>query len=266
MNIQAIDAHLHGDILHSCEEKFPDIYYDAGISGINWSYNERISSVEGYLSYWDQLRDLTHEFNKHLPFFYMVGIHPRTICDELKQGAGFSDVLKQGLIRHLKDPLCVGLGEIGLERGDDVEMEILRAHLDFASECFVEGKKIGIHTPRRDKERITEKILRVLEEYPDLRSYVLIEHVTLSTLSLVRDLEPVIGMTLQYGKTTPQDVQKIVEQGRYPIEKIILNSDSGRKISLPYLNFVKGGYVPVREKEMMITTNAIRFYGLDLST
>ncbi len=264
MDLKAIDGHIHGDILLYYTKDFPKKYHSMGIGGINWAYNEEITTVEGYIKYWEHLSSITEELRKSIPFFYMVGIHPRTICKDLEETKKLPTILKDSLKKHLTSPLCMGIGEIGLETEGASEENILRAQLEFACSHLPEGKRIGIHTPRHNKEKITEKILRILEDYPSLEDQILIEHMTLSTLSMVTEKQPVVGMTLQEGKTTLQDIQKIVEKGLYPLEKIILNSDGGKRLSLPFLNFVEKDYVDPSNKKRMIKDNLLQFYSITL--
>ncbi len=264
MKIRAIDGHLHGDILLYCSKEFPKKYGSLRIGGINWAYSEKISTIEGYVKYWDELSSITKKLGEITPFFYMVGIHPRTICGELEKTKTFPKPLRDSLRKHLTSPMCLGIGEIGLETGDLLQETILRFQLEFACSYLPEGKKIGIHTPRKNKEKITERILRILEDYPQIHEHILLEHMNLSTLSIIKDMEPVIGMTLQEGKISPADIKHVIESHLYPIGKIILNSDGGKSLSLPYIDFIEKGYVKEQDKEKLLKENICQFYSIPL--
>jgi predicted metal-dependent TIM-barrel fold hydrolase len=262
--VTGIDAHMHGDILIYMDKKFPFIYYNHNLGGIIWAYNEKIKSCEDYPNYWDLLRDVTYNISKeNAPFFYKVGIHPRTICEDLKGKSFLPDQIKKGLEKHLKDPKCLGIGEIGLDNEDLVQEFILKEQLKWCASYLPEDKKIGIHTPRNKKTEITKKILEILKDFKDLFDKIVIDHIELSTINLIKHTNMQIGMTLQKGKSSPLDIKKLVKENLYDINKIILNSDGGKKISDLYFDFIKGEYVPNEIKTKLIKHNIISFYNLE---
>ncbi len=259
-----IDGHMHGDILLRMEKKFPSIYYNNHIGGIIWAYNEKIKSIEDYSTYWKSLRDIVYHISRPTsPFFYKVGIHPRTICHELKTNKSLFAQLKKNLEYHIKDPRCLGIGEIGLDEKDSSQESIFIEQLKWCRDFLPQDKKIGIHTPRKNKKEITKRILEILEDFKGLYDQIIIDHVEITTIDLIKELNIQIGMTLQQGKSTPMDIKKLVEEGLYNTDKIILNSDGGKKISNPYFDFIKNKYISNEIKTKLIKHNIVSFYKLE---
>jgi uncharacterized protein len=77
-----------------------------------------------------------------LPCYFLTGIHPRNILDQIK----VHDV-ENMLAPFLENPYCLGLGEIGLETGHSKEKAIFAEQLALASKLKRQGIRIGIHTP-----------------------------------------------------------------------------------------------------------------------
>jgi hypothetical protein len=143
-----------------------------------------------------------------------VGIHPRCIPQSYKKALEF--------VENMEVEGWVAFGEIGLEKGTSLEIEVLQEQLKIAERLDV---PCIIHTPRANKKTITEKILSILEKmnFPD--SLAVIDHVNFETLDMVYRTGYKIGLTVQPGKLSPKDVLRIVE-GR-EIEKFVINSDAG---------------------------------------
>ncbi|WP_461833012.1 TatD family hydrolase [Desulfothermus sp.] len=262
--IVAIDSHMHGDILLKQNRDFPARYRDNSIGGIIWSYNENIHNASDYTIYWNYLKNIAEELSeKNSPFFYKIGIHPRTICQELKNTKKLTTELKRALETHMKNPKCLGIGEIGLDGEDEIQEKIFIEQLNWCINYLPENKRIGIHTPRKNKYKITQKILDILNNYKSLHKQIVIDHVELNTIELVKKINVQIGITLQEGKSTKDDVEKLVNNNLYDINKVMLNSDSGKIISRPYIDFVTGKYLRSEEKAKLLKHNIISFYNLE---
>ncbi|WP_202319334.1 TatD family hydrolase [Archaeoglobus neptunius] len=140
-----------------------------------------------------------------------VGIHPR--CIPPNYGVAF-DYLERGE--------WLVFGEIGLESATDEEKNVLKSQLEIAKKLDI---PCIIHTPRKNKREITEKILKILGDsgFPD--ELAVIDHVNFENLDLALKTECWIGLTVQSGKLSPEDVVKIIEE--YGCERFMLNSDVG---------------------------------------
>ncbi len=140
-----------------------------------------------------------------------VGVHPRCIPPD------YDTVLK-----YLESGEWRAFGEIGLEVASDEEVDVLTRQLEIAKKLDV---PCIIHTPRSNKRAVTERILEILEKigFPD--ELAVIDHVNFENLDMVVKKDYWIGLTVQPGKLSPDDVVRIVSE--HGAERFMLNSDVG---------------------------------------
>ena len=268
-----VDSHFHGDIVqYSVPMDFTK--YEKGGAGISWSYVHEPASWDAYPSYFASLEDLACSTSKEkFPLYYLVGVHPRSlppepplpespppeIADE-EPGSSFWS----GLMRHVRKPLCLGLGELGLETGSEREVSILRKQLVWAASSLPGDKKIGIHTPRKNKARMTAMILDLLNEMPALHPRVVIDHVNAENVDMVRNAGLMMGMTIQEGKMTAEMLVQLLE--KYPDleNRIMLNSDSALSLAPEYQKFVTRDVPGISRKlhTKLVRDTACAFWGI----
>ena len=144
-----------------------------------------------------------------MEIFPALGIHPRCIPPKY-------EVVLPAITRG------VAVGEIGLEEGGEAEVRVFKAQLRIAKEndlpCI-------IHTPRNNKEIVTEKTLDILERISFPEELAIIDHISPSTAKDVLENGYYGGLSVQPGKLTPLEALKIVEE--YGPERLMLNSDTG---------------------------------------
>ena len=141
--------------------------------------------------------------------FPALGIHPRCIPPKY-------EVVLPAITRG------VAVGEIGLEEGGEAEVKVFKAQLRIAKEndlpCI-------IHTPKNNKEIITEKTLEILEAISFPEELAVIDHLSPLTAEEVLKQGYYGGLSVQPGKLTPSQALEIVE--KYGPERLMLNSDTG---------------------------------------
>lgn len=265
MDLAYIDAHCHADLLLQSDDRFPEAYRIRQCGGISWSYPEGIATRQDYPGYWNQLRGLAERLSDEgLPFYYLIGIHPRCIPDDLQAERELPGALAQAMHHHLADPLCLGLGEIGLDGASQTEKRILCWQLDFAADHLPEDKRIGLHSPRADKEPVTREILDLLRGYRSLKGRMLIDHVTPQTYPLIMEEDvSTVGMTLQPGKTPVEDLVRFIREDPSRAQHVVLNSDSSKAISEWFLNLLDNPDTLLREEVCrLLLDNARGFYCL----
>lgn len=264
MSVIAIDAHCHADILIRDDSSFPVSYRELRLAGISWSYAQEIESWKSYPDYWENLRQLSQNFTEEgIPFFYLVGIHPRCIPPDLEKCTALPGELSDAIALHLQGPLCLGLGELGLDSANIPEEKILRWQLDWAAKELPPEKRIGIHTPRKNKEQITLHTLSFLEDYAGLRSRILLDHVNAQTLPVVLQAGYMAGITLQEGKTSVSELFDLLEKNPEAFLRILLNSDGAKCLSTPYFEFLKKSeHLKKNIRRAILTENASRFFGI----
>lgn len=140
-----------------------------------------------------------------------VGIHPRCIPPDY----GF-------VFRYMEEGEWMAFGEIGLEHVTDEEVEVLTSQLRIAEERDI---PCIIHTPRGEKVKATMKTIEILEKLNFPVELAVIDHVNFETLDMVLETDYWIGLTVQPGKLSPDDVAKIVAE--HGSERFMLNSDAG---------------------------------------
>ncbi len=265
MKIRAMDSHLHADILAKDRPGFETIYEQNFCGAISWSYVEDIKSYKRYPIFWDELGSLCRDISKRVPFFYMVGIHPRSIPEDVEGIKGLPLEIERAFEKCLSDPLCLGMGELGIDSKEFLEQEIyvFRHQLDWCVNNLPADKRIGIHTPKNNKEEMTEKILRILEEYSSLKDRIIIDHTTPVTWQWVFEEGYMCGVTLQKGKCSIEDLQEIIQNDLKRAEKTILNSDSGSEVSDFFMEFLKKRPFDEIINQKLLLDNSVKFFNLE---
>lgn len=265
MTIRALDAHCHADLLVRHVPSFPQLYRQMGCGCVTWSYLETILSVEEYISYWNGLREMCRALGSpESPFYYLVGIHPRSIAEDIKNLPGLPEELGESLAEHLRDPLCLGLGELGLDEGSFIEERLLLYQLDWAMNHLPETRRIGIHTPRRRKENATLRTLEILNDFTPLASRLLIDHVTPALWPMVSEKPYWMGMTLQDGKVSLDELLSFAASWPSFSDRLIINSDGAKVLSQPFLDFLTRDELLDPEcRQAVVRDNALRFFGLN---
>ncbi len=174
-----------------------------------------------------------------------IGVHPRCIPPKY-------DVV----IEQMESFDAKAFGEIGLETASELEREVLKKQLELAKRIDM---PCIIHTPRKNKREVTEKTLAVLESVEFPESLAVIDHVNFDTIEMVYEKGYMIGLTVQPGKLSPEDVVRIIE-GK-DAERFMLNSDAGFSDS-DYTAVCKAAKAleeAGRDVELIAFRNAMRF-------
>ena len=261
--IRFVDPHMHADILHHVSpEDF--LLYEHNGAAISWSYVHEPKTWEEYPAYFDFLRELSCSISqKNFPLYYLVGVHPRSLPLE-NTAAVAGPLFWSGIAAHVTVPSCLGLGELGLETGSQREVSMLKEQLVWAASFLPLDKRIGIHTPRAQKARMTAVILDLLDQVPALHPRIVIDHVCEENLEMVRDSGLMMGMTMQEGKMTLGILTAMLEKHPELEDRIMVNSDSALKLSPEYRNFVTQGENGISDTvyAKLIRGNACRFWGI----
>jgi predicted metal-dependent TIM-barrel fold hydrolase len=120
-----------------------------------------------------------------------VGVHPLRIP---RRGL---EALLAELPEHLGRPRVVALGPVGVEEGGRREEEVFARQLALAAEL---RRPVVVHTPSRDKERLTRRALAVLREAEVDPSRVLVAGADARTVRMIRACGHVAGLSLAEGR------------------------------------------------------------------
>ena len=219
-----IDSHIHLDLIHQENPDRIPWMISMECEAISWAFSDTVQTLKDLKDYLAHQQAFIETINAQgLKSWFLTGIHPRTIPPELK-----AEEVPELLAPFLAHPLCLGLGEIGLETGDARECDILRSQLDLHKKIQAMGKKIGVHTPRGHKAEVTRKILDVLNEFPGIQDITVVDHTTAETLPWILNAGFHAGITISPPKTSLAELVDILKAYEGETNRIMVNTDSGR--------------------------------------
>ena len=192
-----------------------------------WAGFDR-SSPKGFDDYFAQLTE--HEPRRAakfgLPHYCWLCINPKESED-----LGLADEVLALIPKYLDRPTVLGIGEIGLNKNSQNEIQVLERHIDLAAR---HDQLILVHTPHlEDKLKGTKLILDALKNDKRIRpERVIIDHVEEHTVRLVREAGFWAGMTLYpESKCTPARAVDILDL--FGTEQIWMNSACDWGVSVP---------------------------------
>lgn len=165
-----------------------------------------------------------------------------------------------GIDSYLKQPKCIAIGEIGLDKNTPEEVEVLRLHLRLAKE---KQMLAVVHTPHINKRAGTQKIIEVLTEENLSPDQVLIDHNTEETMELTKAYGSWAGMTIYPTKLAPERVAAILKN--YGTERMMINSSADWGVSDPLnvpktcLYLQQAGF-SATDIERLVWDNPLNFY------
>jgi predicted metal-dependent TIM-barrel fold hydrolase len=253
-----IDSHVHLDMTHRI---YPDLISrlkEVGCIAVSWAFAPQVKDISDLDHYFKVQKETIHKIrlggNR---CYFLAGLHPRNIPGDIKP-----EVIRELLIPSLEDEYCLGVGEIGLEKGTEHEKEILLAQLDMAEEVVSHGKIFGIHTPRENKEFLTKETLTLLRPYLSFREKIVIDHCNINTIQSVLESGFWAGVTISPIKTSFQDLKKIIYSHPESLERIMLNTDSGGHFYDDLIRFYGSEQFEQKIREQLANLSAARFFGL----
>ena len=257
-NIKFIDSHVHLDIIFKHKPENIRWLKEAGCLPVSWSYSMDVKTGHDIDAYMDEQSIIINNLNRSgTPCFFLAGVHPRNITEDLKAGD-----IRDLMLRRLDDPLCLGIGEIGLETGSRREKEILAAHLDLAEEVTGCGKVFGIHTPKDDKVRVTNELLPILRKYNKYRENIVVDHCIEESIGAVLNGGYWAGVSISPMKISAEEVERIIINNPDYTDRIMLNTDSGGKFFDDIFRLRQSTKISKEIMENITLKNAGRFFGI----
>lgn len=182
---------------------------------------------------------------------------------------GFDQCLK-ALPNYLKEERVVGIGEIGLDAGNEGEVKLFRTQLNIAKE---HNLPVIVHTPTPREPQtpaVTRQIIDVIkgENFPLER--VILDHTGKNTLDLRLNSGAVTGLSICYDKLTAEDAAEIVINNPAKRASIALGSElgygGGGHLSIPKAAWaLKMSGLERKEIERVTWDNPKRFFNLPIS-
>ncbi len=221
MVIDLIDTHIHADTRSS--EDFENMF----ISGIDTAitcayYPYKIPDENILLNHMERILHFEPKRAKEygLNIKVALGIHPSNVVIP-------NEKIFKTLYELIKKEKIIAIGEIGLEDLSDDEISIFKKQLAIAEETKT---KVIIHTPRKNKLVVLEKIKSILSEHIN-SNLVVIDHINPMVIDYVIDEDFTLGLTVQPEKMDVEDAIAIFDE--FGFDNFLLNSDISNKPSDP---------------------------------
>lgn len=139
---------------------------------------------------------------------------------------GFDECLKE-LPKYLRGDRVVGIGEIGLDTGNEHEVRLFKAQLAIAKE---HNLPIIVHTPTPREPQtptVTAQIIDVLNEENFPMDRAILDHTGKNTVDLRLNSGAVTGLSICYDKLTAEEAAEIVINNPAKRDMITLGSELG---------------------------------------
>lgn len=248
-----IDTHMHADSRSS--EDFEKMYLSGIDQAITCSYypykidNETIllNHLNRILEY-----DTKRAGEYGLDLKVSLGIHPTNSIEN-------PEIIYENLYEWIENDQIVAIGEIGLEDLTECEIATFKKQLDIADET---NSKVIIHTPRKNKKDVLNKILEIIPNHMDEKNAV-VDHINPNVVDDAINTDCMLGLTVQPQKMDTKEAIAILDE--YGFDKFLLNSDISNKASDPLSvpktvrELIRQGYK--KDKiEKVATKNAQKFF------
>jgi uncharacterized protein len=253
-----IDSHVHLDLTLNGEPRRVAWMKENSYHPVSWAFGAKIralTDLKNYLAFQQKALQALHESG--LACHYLTGIHPRNIPQDLPLEA-----IPTLLGPFLDDPLCLGIGEIGLETGSQREVEVLVAQMELADQVLEKGKCFGIHTPRANKAEVTRQLLSVLKPYSRAKNHMVVDHCTVETIGDVLNEGLWAGITVSPAKSKASDILAILRQYPEYENRIMVNTDSGGWFCEDLFALSQSHNIEEPIKRKILYQNAAGFFGL----
>ena len=139
---------------------------------------------------------------------------------------GYAECLK-ALPGYLNEKRVVGIGEIGLDNGNDHEVGLFKDQLAIAKEHSL---PVIVHTPTpREPQvsKITDQVLDVLKKEKFPLDRAIIDHTGKNTFETRLNSGCVTGLSICYDKLTAEEAVELVINNPDKRDKIVLGSELG---------------------------------------
>ncbi len=253
-----IDSHVHLDNIYRAAPERIQWLREQECIPVSWSFAEKIEQKNDLEHYLAQKADFIRQMNDGgLQCYFLAGIHPRNIPPDLKP-----EHVREILLPFLENPFCLGIGEIGLETTKSQEREIFEAQLALADVVRDMDKRFGVHTPRKNKRKVTAEILDILTGCTEIEDITVVDHCTPDTVAKVLKAGFRAGITVSPAKTSLEELFIIVEQQEQKLKRIMCNTDSGTIFHEDLYWISASENLPPEICDELVYGTAARFFGI----
>ena len=260
MPVNLIDSHVHLDLVARHHTRRLQWLRENGCAVVSWSYFENVDSLSDLQRGLDETRDFIRaQTALGLACRFLAGVHPRSIPRDL-----IPEEIEPLLTPYLQDPLCLGIGEIGLETGDAREREVLLAQLELGRAMVPQGFVVGVHTPRSNKIELTRQTLELLRDFAELAPSLVVDHATGDTITSILDAGFQAGVTLSPVKTSWDALREIARIEADRLDRIMVNTDSGTDFYEDAVCFRHDEALPEKVRKQLFHASAARFFNFSV--
>ena len=177
------------------------------------------TSVGSFIDYFHHLTEyeVARAADYGIKHYCNIGLNPKEANDD-RVNKDVMAILPE-LVKH---PLCLAIGEIGLDSHTPTEEEYLRKQLELAKQT---NMPIMVHTPHREKFKGTKRIIDICKEVGMDNEKVLIDHNNEETIPITKEAGYWAGHTVYpVTKLSPERASNILKQ--FGTEKMMLNSSA----------------------------------------
>ncbi|MEG6521638.1 TatD family hydrolase [Desulfotomaculum sp. 1211_IL3151] len=158
-------------------------------------------------SYFDHFRQITGFYKKNadglgIKLYSTIGVHPAGIPHDWPR-------VIDALPDFLKIEGVVGLGEVGMNQGSQLERDVLKAQFEVARDHKL---PIIVHTPFENRLPITELTLNIAAQANIPPHLLIIDHVNLDILDMVNQFGAMPAITIRSRNVTTEALYENMEQ------------------------------------------------------
>lgn len=253
------DAHLHPSGMEDVDLETLR-YFGVEAAVLPAHHSDRPATPAHLRSHFDELlrKQLPRVEKAGIRAWGALGVHPQAIPRR-----GLSDVLAT-LPGYFEKGRVVAIGEIGLHEGGPVEEEAFVLQLALAKRLKV---PVLVHTPVKDKERVTRRALTLLRASGVAAERVLVDHANGKTVRPILECGYFAGLTLHPDELTAERAVALIRT--VGTERIVLNTDAGDGASdmlglARVVSRLRRAGLSDRVIRRVARDNASVFYGVDL--
>ncbi|MDP2273545.1 MAG: TatD family hydrolase [Archangium sp.] len=176
------------------------------------------ATPEGLFAHFDELlgTQLPRLERSGLRAWAALGVHPRVLPHR-----GLGQVL-EALPGYFKGGKVLALGQLGLSKGDEREEEALLEQLALAHQF---NRPAIVSAPGMEKERLTRKLLAVLQRSELEAGRILVDGAVGKTVRIIRELGFYAGLTLHPDHLTVEKAVALVRA--LGPERLVLDTAGG---------------------------------------
>ncbi len=211
------DAHLHPEGLSDSDLETL-LFFGVRAALVTAHHSPSPASPRTLLEHFDELvgKQLVRLERAGLRAYAALGVHPQALPRR-----GLSEVLS-ALPGYFGGGRVVALGEIGLQSGTQAEEEALLEQLALARRLKL---PVLLHTPDKDKARITRQLLTLVRGSGVLASRVLVDHADGRTVKVILACGHYAGLTVHPHELKAERAVAIIR--KLGSERLVLDTDAG---------------------------------------